>query len=269
MSSEAHQTPPTEPANAGPAIATAVSNGTATVSIGRPSKANSLRARDKRALADEITSLGSRADVRAIVITGEGDRAFCAGSDINEMRHFGVPEMYDMLADERAMYVSVLQSPKPVVAAVNGHALGAGLILSMVTDYSVAATTARLGTPELTIGVAAPLEGLLLPALVGLTRARELFYLGQPVGAEEAHRIGLVNAVAPTEEVVARAIDIAERIAGLPGDGFRVQKSVLNVLLSSGDLERAIVESHYATSQQFSDGETGQAMTAFLGRKER
>jgi enoyl-CoA hydratase/carnithine racemase len=216
----------------------------ATVTIRRPEKLNSLRAEDKQAIATHIAELSDRSDVDAIVLTGDGDRAFCAGSDINQMRHFGVGEMHTMLAAERAMYVAALRAPKPVVAAVNGYALGAGMILTMATDYSVAAATAQFGTPELSIGVAAPLEGLLLPALVGLARARELFYLGKRVDAETAQGMGLINEVVPPEDLHTRATEVATQIGSLPSDGFRVQKSLLYRLVSNGDLEGAIVESH-------------------------
>lgn len=239
----------------------------ATVTIRRPEKLNSLRAQDKRAVATQIDELGKRTDVDAIIVTGEGDRSFCAGSDIDEMRHFGAAEMHGMLADERAMYVAALRSPKPVIAAVNGYALGAGLILAMSADYSVAATTAKLGTPELSIGVAAPLEGLLLPYLVGLSRARELFYLCTRVDAERATEMGLVNETVPPEDLHARAQEVARRIGSLPSTGFRVQKALLYRLISSGDLDAVITESHFATAMQFAEPNTGEAMTRFLGRK--
>jgi enoyl-CoA hydratase len=248
-------------------ITHSVADGIATVTIRRSEKLNCLRAQDKRALADQIDELGERADVDAMVVTGDGDRAFCVGSDIDEMRHFGITEMHAMLADERAMYVSVLRSPKPVVAAVNGYALGAGLILSMVTDYSVASTTAQFGAPELSIGVAAPLEGLMLPYLVGLARARELFYLCERLDAGTARNMGLINGTAEPGELRQRAAAIARRIGSLPSDGFRVQKALLYRLISSGDLDAAITESHYATSMQFADSATGEAMSRFLGRK--
>lgn len=252
--------------SAGPVIGHAVVDGTALVSINRAEKANALRARDKRELAAAIESLGGDPDVRAIVVAGQGGRAFCAGTDIEEMRHFGVSEMHAMLGDERAMYASVLESPKPVIAAVNGFALGTGLVLAMVADYSIAATTAQLGTPELTIGVAVPLHGLLLPYLVGLNRARELLYTGERVSGEQAHRIGLVTAVAPADQVLERATAVAQRIGSLPADGFRVEKQLVNRLLTTGDLDRVIVESRYATSLQFGEDATGRAMAEFLGR---
>lgn len=248
-------------------ITSEVTSGIATVTIRRAKKLNALRAEDKRAVGSAIDALGERDDVDAIVVTGEGERAFCAGSDIDEMRQFGVAEMHAMLSAERAMYVSALRSPKPVVAAVNGYALGAGLILAMVTDYSVASTSAQFGAPELSIGVAAPLEGLMLPYLVGLARAREMFYLCEQVDAEEARSIGLVNTTAAPGDVRDRAAEVALRIGSLPSDGFRVQKALLYRLISSGDLDAAITESHYATSLQFADPATGEAMSRFLGRK--
>jgi enoyl-CoA hydratase len=247
-------------------VTTQLSDGIATVKLNRAEKLNALRAQDKAALARAIRDLSGQDDVGGIMLTGEGTRAFCAGSDIDEMRRFGAQEMHDMLGAERAMYLSVLESPKPVVAAVNGYALGAGAILAMVADYSIAASTAQFGTPELSIGVAAPLEGLMLPFLVGVARARELFYLAERIDAETAERAGLINVVAPPDELLDRARSIAGRIASLPSTGFSVQKRLLNRLLSTGDLEATITESHYATSLQFAEPATGEAMSRFLGR---
>lgn len=132
-------------------ITTSQTDGVATVLIDRADKANALRVVDKRAVAEALAALASDDGIRAVVVTG-GSRAFCAGSDLSEMSRFGPREMYDMLAAERAMYSSVLDCAKPVVAAVNGHAMGAGLILAMCCDYAVAAEPARFATPELTIG---------------------------------------------------------------------------------------------------------------------
>lgn len=246
---------------------TSSSEGIATVVLERPAKANALRVSDKRAVADAVKALGSDDATRAIVITGAGDRAFCAGSDIAEMQAFGPREMFEMLAAEREMYRSVAECPKPVVAAVNGYALGAGMILAISCDYAVGSIDAQFGTPELTIGVAAPLEGFLLPWIVGLGRARSMFFTGERVDAEEARRIGVIQEVAPAGECVTRAVAAAARMAGLPGSAFRIQKALLRLLIDTGDLAAVVDASHYATATQFAAPETTAAMRTFLQRR--
>lgn len=244
-----------------------VDSGIALVTIQRAQKANALPEVAKRALADTISGLGGREDIRALVLTGQGDRAFCAGSDITEMGGFDATSMYRMLGAERAMYRAALESPKPVVAAVNGYALGAGLNLVMVCDYAVAASGARLGAPELTIGVADPLEGLLLPWIVGLGVARAMFYTGRQLDAETAQQLGLVHEVVDQSRCLERAREVAEQLASLPGGGFQIQKALLYRLVSSGDLDSVIEASRYATSMQFADSETPRALERFLNRR--
>lgn len=248
-------------------IGSRIENGVAIVTIERAEKANALPEDGKRALAEEITRMSEQEGVDAVVVTGRGNRAFCAGSDVAEMQGFDPTTMYRMLGAERDMYLAALSSPKPVVAAVNGFALGAGLILVMSCDYAVAATTARLGTPELTIGVAAPLEGFLLPWVIGLGHARRLFYTGHQLDATEAAALGLVQEVTEPQDVVNRAVEVAKEIGALPGAGFRVQKALLHRLVSTGDLESVIEASRYATSLQFADGATSETMKKFLTRK--
>ncbi len=244
-----------------------VEEAVATITIDRAEKANALPEAGKRALADTIVAAGQRPDVTALVVTGAGDRCFCAGSDIGEMRNFNPEAMYRMLGAERDMYLAALSSPKPVIAAVNGFALGAGLILVMACDYAVATATARFGTPELTIGVAAPLEGFLLPWIVGLGHARRLFYTGQQLDAVEAQRLGLIHEVTNPERCRPRAIEAAREIGSLPGTSFGVQKALLRQLVSSGHLESVIEASRYATSLQFADRTTAEALDRSVARR--
>ncbi len=244
-----------------------VQEGVAIITIDRADKANALPEAGKRELADTIVGAGQRPDVAALVLTGDGDRCFCAGSDVAEMQSFDPEAMYRMLGAERGMYLAALSSPKPVVAAVNGFALGAGFILVMACDYAVAAAVARFGTPELTIGVAAPLEGFLLPWIVGLGHARRLFYTGRQLDAVEAQGLGLVHEITEPERCLRRAVEVARGIASLPGTSFRVQKALLRQLVLTGHLESVIEASRYATSLQFADRATADALGRSLSRR--
>lgn len=237
-------------------------HGVAVITIDRPEKANSLPQEAKAQLAVLIEQAAADRDVEAIVITGAGERSFCAGSDVSQMSTFSMDAMDQMLTSERAMYVAPLRASKPVVAAVNGYALGAGLILAMCCDYTVSSVKAKFGTPELTIGVAAPLEGLLLPYLVGLGRARGMFYTGAKIDAKSALGYGLVNEIVGPTSVLPRAVEVAKNFAALPATGFQVHKRLLYHLISTGNLECAIQESHHQTSRQFADSAVQDALRA-------
>jgi len=244
-----------------------VENGVALLTIDRAGRANALPEAGKRELGDTVAVAAQRPDVTALVLTGAGDRSFCAGSDIAEMQSFDPAAMYRMLGAERDMYLAALSCPKPVIAAVNGFALGAGLILVTVCDYAVAAATARFGTPELTIGVSAPLEGFLLPWIVGLGHARRLFYTGKQLDAAEAQRLGVIHEVTEPERCRQRAVEVAREIASLPGTSFRIQKALLRQLVSTGQLESVIEASRYATSLQFADRTPADALGRFLSQR--
>src|SRR5436309_921078 len=132
-----------------------------TLTIDRPEKANALPASGKLEMAQHIKAASAQDDVLAVVIIGGGDRHFCAGSDVAELADLDAPRMLEMLRAEHAMYVAALRSPKPVVAAVNGYAMGTGLLLVVSCDYAVGSSSARVGVPELAVGASTPLEGLL------------------------------------------------------------------------------------------------------------
>jgi enoyl-CoA hydratase len=244
-----------------------IADGIAEIVIDAQSKGNSLDAREKGELAAAFNDCGTRADVRAVVLTGRGERFFCAGSDIKEMHGFDVQAMRDMLAEERRLYVAAMNCPKPIVAAVNGYALGTGFILTLVSDYVVADPAARFGVPELAIGVATPLEALLLPWFVGLGRARALFYMADHLEAGQAHHYGLVQEVATAGGSVVRARQVAAKIGGWPADGFAVQKRMLTKHAMTGDLVAMIDETLYAAALQYANPDVLAAIEAFVERR--
>lgn len=237
--------------------------GVAVVTIDRADKANSLAREAKRELADTLRQLDSAEDVSAMVVTGAGERVFCAGSDIAQMSTFDASDMYNMLEHERALYLAAIEAKKPVVAAVNGHALGAGLNLVMSCDYVVSVPDASFGAPELSIGVCDPLEGFLLPFIVGFGTARAMYYTGRRLAAEAASDHGLVHEIVDRESFLTVAVQRAQEISSLPSTGFRVQKELLARLLRGGDLDGVIQASHFAAAFQFSSGETQEAMSEF------
>lgn len=183
----------------------------ATVTIDRPRQLNALDAPTLRELARAIRELRRDDGVRAAVITGAGDKAFSAGADIAAMKAMSAADghAYSRLGHEVLARLEAL--PVPVVAAVNGVALGGGLELALACDLIVASARARLGQPEVNLGLIPGFGGTQrLVRRVGVGRAREIVYLGQPVAADDALRIGLVDRVVEPERVA----DEARRLAG-------------------------------------------------------
>lgn len=240
--------------------------GIATITINRPEVLNALARRTKREIKLTVEAMAGDGDVRLIVMTGAGDRAFSVGTDVREMKDFSVLDAEQMLRTEHGMYDAIRRCPKPVIAAVNGHALGGGCVLAICCDFTVAAETAQLGLSEIKVGVPVPIEGALLPRLVGIGRTRELVLLGESVSAKEAERIGLINRVVPPAQLQDAVREVANKLLRLSPTALRVQKELLNKWLET-DLTSVIVSSIYAASLCFATPEPSQAINAFLERK--
>lgn len=230
-----------------------------TLGVGRPDRANALRRADKADLAARIRTAAADG-AGAIVLTGAPAGAFCAGSDIDEMAAFGAVEMRAMLDDELAVYRAILEVPVPVVAAVNGPARGAGFIIAMCCDQIVMSEDASVGLPELTIGVSIPLHGFLLPLIVGLGRARRLYYRGEAIDAAEALRTGLADEIVTGADVVDRAGALAVQLAGIEGGAFAVQKRVLNDQVVGAVIGAAVDASLAEAAIPFETGGPGARM---------
>jgi enoyl-CoA hydratase len=176
-------------------------------------------------LIDALEELERDEPVRAVVVTGAGDKAFCAGSDVKEFAAVRDRVVEKKLAQENKAFSGFESLSKPVVAAIEGLAYGGGCEISMACDIRVIAEGARVALPEVKLGVVPGSGGLFrLPELVGPARAMELMYLGDPIGAREAERIGLVNEVVPEGEALPRALDIARRVSRQPKEAVAAIK---------------------------------------------
>jgi enoyl-CoA hydratase len=175
------------------------------------------------------TRLATDADVVAVIVTGQGERAFCAGFDIKEFPGLMAPGAAARLT--RVLHASLNKLAhlgKPTIAAVNGLALGGGLELSMACDLRIVAANAQMGQPEIKLGLLPGAGGTQrLPRLVGAGIAKELLYTGDSISAEEAYRIGLANRVVPAGEALAAAKQMGQAIAGMAGVALRyIQEAV-------------------------------------------
>jgi len=201
--------------------------GLALLTLNRPEKMNSL---SDALLADMKTAmdeLETDEAVRALIITGSG-KAFSAGFDIapREKPRASVQDWRAHAKDGNDTWFRIWNSRLPVVAAVNGYCLGGGCDLAMVCDVTIAADTAQFGEPEIEFGSAPPF--LIMPWVLGMKHTKELLLLGERVGAHEAHRIGLVNRVVPSAELLPEARKIGLRLARLPAVAIKQNKEMIN-----------------------------------------
>ncbi|MFN2384384.1 MAG: enoyl-CoA hydratase-related protein [Gemmatimonadota bacterium] len=178
----------------------------ATVTIHRPQVLNALNSATEKELQEVIPRLAADGDVGGIIITGAGEKAFVAGADIGELAALGATQGKEFAFQGQTTFTRIAQCPKPVVAAVNGFALGGGCELAIACHLRVASETARFGLPEVKLGLIPGHGGTQrLARLIGTGRALEMVLTGRMVAAAEAHAWGLVNAVAPPAELLGAA----------------------------------------------------------------
>ncbi|MDC0740266.1 enoyl-CoA hydratase/isomerase family protein [Polyangium mundeleinium] len=241
----------------------------ATLTINRPTKMNALNAHLVAELARAFEALAASADgedaVRAAILTGAG-KAFVAGADIGEMAEM-TPVAAKRFADAGQRLCHRIEAlPFPVIAAVNGFALGGGCELALACDFIYAAEGAKLGLPEVTLGVMPGFGGTQrLLRRVGAARARELVYTGDMVSAEQALVMGLVNAVHPAAELVLKARETAQKIASRGPLAVAAAKRVM--LHGEGvDLASACEHEAQAFAGLFGSEDQREGMKAFLGK---
>jgi enoyl-CoA hydratase len=187
-----------------------------TLRINRPERANALSANVSRLLVAGLLAASEDPDVRVIVITGTGERTFCAGADLKEMReadHAGAAFRPPMQRAERAVLEVVLETYKPTIAALNGHAVAGGFELALGCDLRIAAEGVQVGMPEAKIGMGANFASVILPKRLPMAIALQMLFTGEYITAERAANLGLINEVVPREQLAERVRRLAEQIA--------------------------------------------------------
>ena len=195
-------------------ILIAIENGIGQITINRPAKLNALNKATIQELHDAFESLENNSEVRVIIITGDGEKAFVAGADISEFASFSIEEGAQLAAQGQELLFDFVEKLKtPVIAAVNGFALGGGLELAMACHFRVASDNVKMGLPETSLGVIPGYGGTQrLPQLVGKGRAMEMIMTAGMIDAETAKVYGLVNHVVPQAELLEFTKSIASKI---------------------------------------------------------
>jgi enoyl-CoA hydratase len=206
-----------------------VDAGIATITFNRPKALNALSSDLLEELSRAIDEVAHNEDVRVLVLTGAGDKAFVAGADITELAKFGALEAKNFAQTGHDIFHRLQQLPIPVIAAVNGYALGGGTEIALACDFIYASENAVFGQPEINLGLIPGFGGTQrLPRLIGKNLAKELIFTGKMVPASDAEKMGLVNSVYPQEALMDEVLKTANAIAAKGKVSLRAAKQAIN-----------------------------------------
>ncbi len=244
-----------------------IEDGIATVTINRPKALNALNAETVAELGDAISDLRKSPHVRGLILTGGGDRAFVAGADINELAVLTSVEAKNYINRGQGVLSNIENLGKPSVAAINGFALGGGLELAMACTLRIASEKAKLGQPEVTLGIIPGYGGTQrLPRLVGKGKALEMILTGDIIDADEALRLGLVNKVVPHEELMTEAEKLLRTILSRGPLAVRYALEAVNKGLDMS-LPEAVAFEGNLISVLFSSDDRTEGCRAFLEKR--
>lgn len=201
----------------------------ATVTINRPDKLNALNQETVREIMSAMNTIEEDENVRVVIITGAGDRAFCAGADIGEMKNKTPIELTKSCLRTQEMMNKIAEFDKPVIAAINGYALGGGLELAMSCDLRIASEKARLGQPEINIGLIPGWGGTQrLPRFVGRAKAKEMIFTGRMIDAKTAKELSLLNEVVSADQLETQVKQLADELSSKPPIAIKLAKQLIN-----------------------------------------
>jgi enoyl-CoA hydratase len=243
-------------------------DGIAVLTVSRPDALNALDAPTLTELRDRLRALADDADVHVVVLTGAGDRAFVAGADIKYMSGLAVDDAkeWGALGQEAGRLLETM--PKPTIAAINGFALGGGCELALACDFRYAAQSAKLGQPEVNLGIIPGWGGTQrLARAVGIGAAKELVLTGRMVDADEALRIGLVEAVFEPAELMEKTMETARALAAKGPLALAAAKRALNRALA-GDHAQNLEREADDFGDLFASKDAKEGMTAFAEKRE-
>ena len=250
-------------------ITTSKTDGICTVKINRPEKLNAMNMDAAKELTEVFENLGKDDSVKVIILTGEGDKAFSAGADIEYMSKISADESEEYAKLGQLVTGTVENVKQPTIAAVNGFALGGGCELAMSCDIRIAANTAKLGQPEVTIGIPPGWGGTQrLMRIVGIAKAKEMVFTGKMIKAEEAREIGLVNQVVELSTLMDETMKMAKTIAGNSSIDVRMSKTEMNKGRNA-DLDTGLGIELLAWRNCFTHPDRQERMTSFVNKSKK
>jgi enoyl-CoA hydratase len=247
-------------------LATDERGAVATVTVDNRAKLNTLDSVLMRELIAQVETLSKRDDLRALVLTGAGNKAFIGGASIPEMAALDSSKARDFITLVHRSCDCLRRCPVPVVARIDGYALGAGLEVAVACDLRIATTRAKFGMPEVKVGLPSVVEAALIPRLIGWGRARELLLTGDSIDAETALRWGLIERAVEPEDLDREVEKIVGALLAAGPQALRLQKKLMREW-ENLPTDRAIAAGIDALVRAFDTDEPNRLLNAFLNRK--
>lgn len=243
------------------------SEGTAKITINRPQALNALNEETILEISLRIADAKQDENIKVIVITGAGDRAFCAGADLNMMKGVNAYRGMRLSRVGQKLTNEIEELEKPVIAAINGYALGGGLELAMACDLRIASENAKLGQPEVNVGLIPGWGGTQrLSQFVGKGKAKELIFTGKRIDAKTAEQLGLVNKVVPLEQLKSTVEELTSELMSKPPIAIALAKQLINSSIET-DLKVGLTNEAEAFGVLTSTEDFNEGVTAFLEKR--
>ncbi|MDO9499095.1 enoyl-CoA hydratase/isomerase family protein [Falsiroseomonas sp.] len=237
------------------------------ITLNRPKRLNAWDAPMRARLLALLADAAAAEDVQAVVLTGAGERAFCAGQDLNEGKNFDGDRAEGWIEEWRALYGAIRAFDKPMVCALNGLAAGSAFQVALLCDIRVGHAGSKMGQPEINSGIVSATGFWIIREMLGLSRATELVLTGRMMEAEECHRLGLLHHLVPADAVRATALRIAGELAAKPKLAFRLNKQRFREVTQPG-FDDTFAAARRLHREAFSDGASQQVMQRFLDRSQ-
>ncbi|HBY05250.1 MAG TPA: crotonase [Desulfotomaculum sp.] len=244
-----------------------VDDGIATITINRPELLNAITPAVYHELKESLIMLSSDSAVKALIITGAGNKAFIAGADIAAMSKMSSIEAMRFAAAGKEAVSRIEKISKPVIAAINGLALGGGCELALACDFRVASITAKFGQPEINLGIIPGNGGTQrLTRLIGMSKAKEMIMLGEIISAEQALQIGLVNQVVGAEQLMSETVQLAKKLSQKAPVALSMAKRCIHRAIGS-DTDDGLEFEINCFAHCFSSQDQREGMKAFLEKR--
>jgi len=242
------------------------SDSVAIVTLNRPESLNSVNVEMRQALIDALGTLNADPAVRALVIRGAGDRAFCSGQDLNETARYTLDDVDGWLTRQHAMYQAVRDLDKACVTAWNGVATGAGYQIGLCSDLRVGFPELKLGQPEIRAGLASIVGSYLMTLHVGLSQNVQMSLTGELISGQRAYELGLINHLVARDQVLDKALSVAIELTKLGATATRLTKQRFRQLTQPG-FDAALVAAKAAQREAYLSGEPQEAMRRFFEKR--
>jgi enoyl-CoA hydratase/carnithine racemase len=240
----------------------------ALVTLNRPEALNAVNVEMRRVLIETLSSVNADTTVKAVVIRGGGDRAFCSGQDLNETARYTLNDVDEWLTQQHAMYQAVRDLDKPCVVAWNGVATGAGYQIGLCSDLRVGYPEGKLGQPEIRAGLASIVGSYLMTLHLGLSQNVQMSLTGELIDGQRGYELGLVNHLVPREQVLDKALTAAAELTRLGPTAIRLTKQRFRQLTQPG-FDAALIAAKAAQREAYLSGEPQEAMRRFFERKSK